>query len=520
MYHRFMSEADEEHDEIGGAVPRKFWQKTWVWIIGSMLLFAGLVALLFFDVSGFIAGETDLFGNYRFEEEQQVARAGMTPMERVHAETFPRWLIAEANRWSNAQERFDELRSAITDEELGEVLDELKASIDSGEITNPPQVIRFRLRDHDTGVDAGSIADVEEPPPTYPHVELLRRWNERLEELGEPFYVTGSISGTSGGPALVAEFYRRLADPSVRVGEQEYPTVILQRIDRTNVVEAYLGVAHRGGIAVVVTDRILDLATDEVWLMLNPLTSPGGELAEAYAAAIRSEAKSALGPQVFTALTRSAAERRRLLETVDAVLERRSCGNTMQFGVLAWDGLNPRDLDRLDAYAERDKIQPCPTVKFEEVDALREASEALQSEQTKQALETLVAWLTRSVALHEARHVADELELGRLEVPESCPGCPERMHPSTRAELSAYVASIAWSDSPATTLYQACTVRVGPHARAMRFFNAEMGRTCADPPPTDLVERTRELQGSLFGVATPMELPETFPARLEIHRFR
>lgn len=498
-------------EDVDSALHRRLWQKPWFVVLAVFGAGVLLTAAVCLDVPGFLRGHTDLFGNYVFEEEREEARDVMTPMERVHAELFPHWLIAQANRRPDAPAQFAALREALTDDALRVVADELHAAAQNGAIARAP------VAETDAGsVDAGPV-DADVRPP---YELLLARWNARLKELDEPFYVTGSVSGTPAGPALICEFYRHLASPSVVVGDLEVPTVILQRIDRTNIVESYLGVAHRGGTAIVVTDRILDLATDDVWLMLHAETQPAEPLAQAYATAIRAEAEVGLGASTVATLAGAAIHRRAILDTVASVLDRRSCGNTMQFGTIAWDGMNPRTLDRLDAYAERDKIQPCPTMTFAEADALRAASEALQSDTTKQALEALVAWLTRMIALHEARHVADELELGRLDDPASCPGCPARMHRSTRAELSAYVASFAWSDSPATAMYQACTVRGGPHGRAMRFVNAQLGRRCTDPPPADLAQRAQELQQVLLGIAPPMELPQQFPSHLEIHRFR
>ena len=505
-------------DDFRDDVPRTLLQRPQFWFVVPLLACFVLAAALCLDVPGFVKGETDLLGNYVFEAEREDAAAQMTPMERVHAELFPAWLIARANEWPDAQTKFDALRDAADDEMLRTVLDELRAAMDDGSIFRPP-VSSVALPDMgELAPDAGTITTAEPARPI--HVELLQRWNERLARLEQPFYITGSVSTVSRGAALIGEFYRRLGAPPVMVGARLVPTVILQRIDRTNIVEAYLGVAHPGGTAIVVTDRILDLATDDVWLMFNPETAPMDELAQAYIDVIRREATAGLGADTVARLAAAAEHRRRLLDTIAGVYERASCGNTMRFGTITWDGLNPRDLDRLDAYAERDKIQPCPAMKFAEVDALREASAALQTDATKQALESLVAWLTKMIALHEARHVADELELGRLEDPADCPGCPERMHRNTRAELSAYVASFAWSESPATALYQACTVRGGPHRRAVGFINQQLGRHCTDPPPPDLAEQAQQLQRLLIGSAPPMSLNADFPDRLEIHRFR
>lgn len=512
-----MSDDDWKNVDV---VPNKPWHNAWFWVLAMIVAVFAAGAWCFLDIPGFVTGETDIFGEYRFRQEQQEEREAMTPIARVHAELFPQWLIAEANGWDNAAERYGTLYEAVADPELKAVLDEMSGAIASGLILAPPRPAPMDMGMGDA--DAGEVVPEEEIEPELNplHVELLRRWNARLEQLKEPYYITGSIWVTGNGPAFICEFYRRLEDPVVTVAGRKIPTVILQRIDQTNVVESYLGVARRGDVAVVVTDRILELATDRVWLLLNPETRPDDALTAAYADAIRAEAKAGLGQETFDVLQQSAVERKRLLDTVAGVLERAECGSTMRFGTIAWDGFNPATLDRLDAYAERDRIMPCPAMKFGEVDVLRDASEELQSDETKAALQKLVAWLTRMIALHEARHVADELEYDRLQDPKTCPGCPDWIRRHARAELSAYVASFAWSANPATAMYQACKAASGPHARAMHVINEELGRTCADAPPPDLAEQAKALQKKLFGVAPAMSLPADFPAELTIHRFR
>lgn len=502
-------------------VPRKLWQRQWFWIAALLLALASACLWCFLDIPGFVKGDTDIFGEYRFRQDAQQQRDAMTTIERVHAELFPRWLIAEATQLASAPQDFAALYDAVEDPQLKAVLDDLSSAIASGMILAPP-----RSDEPDVGAEVADVStevevEVAPPPELNPlHIDLLRRWNDRLEQLGEAFYVTGSISMTSTGPALISEFYVRLADPVVKVGDREITTLILQRIDRTNIVEAYLGVARRGDVALVVTDRILELATDRIWLMLNPDTTSTDPLDAAYAEAVRAEVAAGLGADTTAVLRRTAVDRKRLLDAVDEALARAKCGSTMQFGLIRWDGFDPATLDRLDAYAERDRIMPCPTMKASEAATIRASSRALQSEETKVALERLVAWLTRMIALHEARHTADEQVNNQHEDPASCPGCPVRLSRAARAELSAYVASFAWSTSPATAMYQACTAAFGAHGRAMRVINRELDRACTDPPPEDLAKRATDLQKKLFGAAPSMALPADYPDQLVIHRFR
>jgi len=129
------------------------------------------------------------------------------------------------------------------------------------------------------------------------------------------------------------------------------------------------------------------------------------------------------------------------------------------------------------------------------------------------AVEELTTWVARAVATHELRHVADG------SVP-SCPGCPTSMQPGTRAELSAYLASMATPGVGYLSLMQACHVGAGvesPHRRALLYLERQiLPDGCDGPPPSDLYARAAQLERRLFGPRAPVVLPANFPQRLDL----
>lgn len=475
---------------------RKLWQMPLAWVIGGALFCVSCCGWAVLDVPGFITGRTDLLGNYVDEVEQDEKRENLTPRERLHAELFPSWAIAEANRWETSEQTWVALESALEDPELQTIATELR------DLIRDPQM-------------EDRVAELE---------PLLERWNARHEALDEPFYVTGSVVSLQQGPSVIFEFYAVLAQVDVKIDTETYPTLVLQRIDQTNIQESYFGrTSPRSKRAIVVVDRLVDFAVDHVWLQLADDFSegpPAGATAAdvAFHRAMVDEL-DAIGPESVKTLRETARLRRTIFETIDQVEARAECGSTLRFAAeVPWDGLRPRTLDRLDAYAEADKIQPCPRVKFEEADLLREASETLRSEAALEpALERLVAWLAHSTVLHEARHLADDRNHDGLEQPLPCDGCPEQMDARVRAELSAYATSLARAHNPATTLYQDCVAVGGSrsHRSALGYLLRQMDAYCDEAPPEDLQEQAAAAEQALFGRSETIAL-ENYPERLPV----
>lgn len=105
----------------------------------------------------------------------------------------------------------------------------------------------------------------------------------------------------------------------------------------------------------------------------------------------------------------------------------------------------------------------CAGIWGTELGDLWKASDTLESrEGLPDALEQLAAWVARSVAVHELRHVADDAEYGDDD-PRPCGPCISSDPPVVRSEAAAYVAELAWSEAPAAALYQICVATSQGH---------------------------------------------------------
>ncbi len=480
-------------DSLDGS-HRRWFHKPAVWAAIGLATTAICCGTVVFDVPGWILGETDIHGNYADEVELAEQVENLTPMERLHAELFPRWAIALANGHPDEERAWTEFSEAIEDDELGDVA--------------------VRLREALRNVD-----------PSRPLQPLLDPWNERLESMGEPFYVTGSLAPTATGVAGVLEFYAVMATPTARIGDEELPAIVLQRIDRTNVREPYFGRTYPdSGRAIIVVDRVVDFALDSMWLPLTEGRPPEDPVEVALFPQVRAEMKRALGAEHFAVLVETAPLRRKLFDTMAANGSRATCGSGMRWAPeVPFDGFSNRTLDLLDAYAEADKIQPCPRVKFDEADAIREATEALRDHRgLEPALEALVAWLAESTVTHEIRHLADDRRHDGLATALPCEACPDGASVPVRAELSAYASSFASSDEPVTALYQDCiSVRGGgAHRRAMGLLASQMDVRCDEPAPDDLRQRARDAERHFFGREETIVLADVYPDQLPVRWWR
>jgi len=94
------------------------------------------------------------------------------------------------------------------------------------------------------------------------------------------------------------------------------------------------------------------------------------------------------------------------------------------------------------------------------------------------------------------------------------------MGSGTRAELSAYVSSMATPGIGYLSLMQACHVGAGtesPHRRALLYLERHLlPEGCTGPPPTDLYARAAALEERLFGPRLRVRLPDDFPQRLDL----
>jgi len=347
---------------------------------------------------------------------------------------------------------------------------------------------------------------------------LVWAWNRYLEAHGQPFLVEGSVGiGWGRRPFFYVVTYQTVADLFVDVGEEPHRVRLVRRTDPVNVRELHVGGtgAPEEG-AVVVTDRLQDFAFDAVWPLLaaGPV-GPASNMGP-YADAVTEEVEAGIGAEHTAVLRRTAPHRAVLLEAAVAVAERQPCS---EFAIVdtPFDGHGERAIDRIVANAYVSIGAFCPRVKVEEAVLVHKISHALRAEPgLRQALEALLAWLARTVAVHESRHLADLGDEGELRI-----ACLECGSDHVSAEVSAYLASFAWGEGPATAYYQACRAvqsERNPHAAAMEVIDQWLDRECIEGPPEGLAARARELEESRLGRSDEITLPSDFPRRLALAR--
>lgn len=427
--------------------------------------------------------------------------ANMSTLERVHAELLPGWVISASNKRDDTPEKFSALTDALAEDANAKSIIE-----DLGNLT----------ADADTLTDRGDEI-----------LDTVKLWNRYMDKAGQPWWVDGNIFIGPGNTFFYVKTYKILGDFEVEVagGDKKYRTRMATRVDRTNIVESFLGHAspHQDG-AIILTDRLYDVSLREVWPILGEESS---ELMTAreklFAPKVREEARRHLPEDTLAILAKHASTRAELEATLRAIRERRSCGSTFSIMDLPWDGMPQDQIDLLYRYAERDRYADCPSIKEEEVKIIIAASEALADEDDlKKAAEALVAHVARAVTVHEARHVADHHRANAFEEPLPCQTCDTyRLSRSARAELSAYLATFASDEVAYTGLYQACGLdlsRGTPHARALRVILPMLEVDCEENLPDNLQERAQKLEAEFFGRSDKITLPEAYPASLELYR--
>ncbi len=357
--------------------------------------------------------------------------------------------------------------------------------------------------------------------------ELFKGWNGYMEAHGAPYYVAFNIASTAQGGRLITRSYRVLSDLRVSVGGEMQRTRIVARVDDTNVGELFFGESNspeEGSI--VVSDRIMDFAIDRLWMLLDP---EGDErqmpMDRAFAPYLRSEAALALSEESLGCLQRGAAVRRSILERLDELQHRKHCGAGIEVDSLAWDGLSDRGKDIVRRAAQKNRKKHCQRLTDRDADFLVGASERLAgSGCLETSLGELGAWLARAVAVHEARHSADDRHAARGERTPTCTGCPTGSGPRTRAEISAYLASMGTQGLGHVSLFQACgldTHEGDPNTDALAFVLPRVAPLgCTMGPPADLYSASRSLELALYGRSDRIELPPEFPSALPFPRHR
>jgi hypothetical protein len=411
-------------------------------------------------------------------------------LELVHRDRWDTWISAAGPTPSGVPDasvesaRMEMLEAIAADQNLTELFEELD------EIVTSP-----RLRDEAVQRRARW---------------LVRAWNHYLEREAQPYFVHANVIG---GPMFVAHAYEVVARATGTIDGDEARIRVLSRLDSLNLREAVLGApssADEG--AIVVADQLLELALDHLWPML---AEPGDPMQRTFAPAVVEELRAGLPAETFALLERTATTRRSLVDSRASIMDR-GC-SPVWLRQVPFDGLDRKQLDGL---AERTDVGPCAGVKNEELHALWKGSEELQRhEGLREATERLTAVAARSIAVHELRQVADELEYGSSDEWRPCGPCGAEDGEHTRQVAAAYLAEIAWSQTPAITLYRICWSTgddMGPSGRARAAAMGAIGLQCPDGVPADVEARAQQLEREQFGHGVPIALGEDFPERLPV----
>lgn len=408
-------------------------------------------------------------------------RLPLVGMERLHADQLPRWMLRLAAARTDGYEGY---RARVA---LATVADGARAF---------PAV---------QGAAHAMLAlDASEPLAWSPWraLPVVRQWNEALDASGLAVHLDATVETDPGGPVILVDVYRTVHDGAVMVGGRKVRARYLQRIDRTNLVESWLGVVSHGEDgAKVVLDRVRDFAFDQVWPRLDPARD------DPPAAAVRDEARRALPPALFAALTDTAGARAAMLDAARAINARGRCGSSLVMPRVPWRGFDAQGCRTLLDAAEPAGARACPRVTHDEALAIAEGSVALAgAARLEAALAALVGHVARAVTVHEARHAAD-----RLAGETGCAGCPAGVTGAVRDELAAYVASLSDPAVARTALLQACVARHdAAHGDAVALLRARLGPSLCAAPPEDLWRRARRLAVALFGRADEVTLDGRF----------
>ncbi|MEL6178049.1 MAG: hypothetical protein AAFS10_03805 [Myxococcota bacterium] len=428
--------------------PRREWGMWFIWVVVALFGLVLVLGLLFErEIRAYMRSEIDLWGRptiaLRAEE-----KIGDVDVARVHRELLSDWTIAMANvpRWGQQpeQEAWQALHDAIkADANLLTIAQEIRTKALSDPVEHGERLLF-----------------------------LTKAWTRYLDANGSGYVVRSNVMVTASSQTFYTMIYDTRERLVADVGGTTYPARVLERVDQTNIRESYLGATSPGDReAVVIVDRLLDFAMKRVWPSMDPdQDATRDPLSLVWGAAMRDEAAQSLSDADLKVLRQTAGTRKTMLDAVDAIHGRHSCGSRFVINDLPPQGFGPETLHKLKRYADRAKGRSCPEVTHDEYTALTNAGDQLRDvDGLEQALNALVLWLARPIAVHEARHVADDAQVDGLEAPMDCTVCDEAgMSVSARAELSAYLASFAWSKTPQTAFFQAWepprTLSVASHA--------------------------------------------------------
>lgn len=350
---------------------------------------------------------------------------------------------------------------------------------------------------------------------------MLRAWNQILAKGGAPWRLGGEVVVGDQGGRFVVKSYRAVtgegtAEPAVAFGDSRFPVEIRRRVDPLSTQDAWLGRMHDHDDGIVILlDRVTSFALDEIWPMFDP-ELPLSPLQQRMGPGVRAELAARLTPAEVDALRLTAGDRFHMMAATADVHARHECGSAFTISKLAWNGFDARDLTVMQRHAEQPG--PCPDVLPSEAALFATRSwHVRHTDGVREALEHLVAVVAEGVAVHEARHAADDRALDGQRI--ACIGCPAGTSHLGALEASAYAATFADPARGAVALFQACRVadEASPEVRdAIGFLAGRLGpEGCGGPVPSGLPEVASRVEQSVF-LRSERPALDGFPAGLPV----
>ncbi|MCO4762842.1 MAG: hypothetical protein KC502_15110 [Myxococcales bacterium] len=417
-------------------------------------------------------------------------------LERVHGALLTQWVVARNEDDEAADRAFQAMKEAI--------------------LPSPALTNLFTTLHELATPDRGLLKRNEDLQ------DVVATWNELLKNGGAPWWLEGNMLVGQGSAQFYVKTYRIRGTAVLTVGEERVVTRLLSRADHLNVVELALGHASPDkDHAALLLHRIRDHARDVLWPALSATETVAQQAAApgedtTLAGRVRSEVRVALTDAEWQALSSTAAARRTLVRIRRSVTASRRCGARLVLHIKKLEGLDLDTLRWLRGLAVRESQYKCAAITPAQVVELANASRVLRrTGGMVQALDRLVIWLARNVAVHESRHVADQRVHRGLEKKLPCRQCPDSFSVRSSAELSAWLAEVAWGPSPFTTLHHACSLPSGTSTgRALRFLLGRLGSAVCSRPPVDVQRRARLLELKIFGREERVRFVSPLPDRM------
>ena len=423
-------------------------------------------------------------------------------LDRLHGELLTNWVIARNE---------DEVSATQAAEAVAEAL-----------APSPALSALFQTLHSLARPDPGLLRRNEEL------LDAVAAWNRLLATGDAPWWLEGNMLVGPGTAQFYLKTYRIRGTAVLRVGAERVVTRLLSRADQLNVIELALGHASPDrDQAALLMHRVRDHAMDVLWPALattaTTATTAGpspGRVAtredRSLSGRVRAEVRGALTANEWQALNGTAAARGVLVTLRDRVAQRRRCGARLVLHMKKVHGPGRDTLRWLRGVAAEEAQFECAAITQSEVAQLATASRTLRGAGGLQAaVDRLVMWLARDVAVHEARHVADQRLHRGLERKLPCQGCPPRWSVRTQAEFSAWLAELAWGPAPFTTLLHACSLRQRTATgRALQLLLRRIGEAPCSQPPVDVQRRARLLELKILGREERIRFVSHLPDRM------